>query len=507
MRSNGTPSASQTRGVVYTPPALTKFVVDRAVASAPCLRERRWLDPACGDGAFLVEIVRRLAAEVPPDELPALVEARVRGVDIDPVACGRAQQAVVSLVEQIAGRQRTGYFNGNVAAADFLSLEPTREWSADLIVGNPPYVSATHLSSEQKSRFLERFRTAWGRLDLYALFIEHSLRFLSSRGRLAFVTPDKWLTAASSSRLRAYVSTAFRVRSIDRFDRHDLFAGVATVPCVTVLETPDSPQARVWDEAEYGWWDVDAKGVPKRVGRPEPLALTGDGEGWSAPTRPRGAAAAQSAVRLKDLIERVSVGVATGLNRCYMLDQVQAQGIEPELLRPVARGRDIRAGSIDALERHMLVPYLFDEAGGNPRLIDLTEFPGARAHLDTYRPALEQRHCVRVWGKPWYDLHDPVVEDLARRPKIVLPDVAHTPRFAVDDGSVLPSHSAYYLLPKRGLELSLHDLARALNSAEVAAELRRTAPTAKSGYRRFRAQVLREVHVPLTKDVSVASAA
>ena len=95
---------------------------------------------------------------------------------------------------------------------------------------------AVHLCAADKTRYLERFETAWGRLDLHTLFIEQGLRLLRRDGRLAYITPDKWLTAASSAPLRAFVSRCHAVRTIDRFDRHDLFPGVATVPCVTVVE-------------------------------------------------------------------------------------------------------------------------------------------------------------------------------------------------------------------------------------------------------------------------------
>jgi hypothetical protein len=195
-------------------------------------------------------------------------------------------------------------------------------------------------------------------------------------------------------------------------------------------------------------------------------------------------------------VQRISVGVATGLNRCFVLNVQQAASIEPELLRPVARGRDVQVNGLMDAGLWLLLPYRFDAAGGSPQLVDLIDFPGARAHLEPHRTDLERRHCVRVWGKPWYALHDPVTFDLTRQPKILLPDLAHEPRFALDVGEVLPLHSAYYLLLHRDAELDGEQLTALLNSPAVAADLRRRAPTAKSGYRRFRTAVLRDVAVP-----------
>jgi hypothetical protein len=93
-------------------------------------------------------------------------------------------------------------------------------------------------------------------------------------------------------------------------------------------------------------------------------------------------------------------------------------------------------------------------------------------------------------------VHDPVTFDLAIRPKILLPDIAYEPRFALDSGGLVPVHSAYYLLLRPGAQPDGERLTALLNSPSVAADLRRRAPTAKSGYRRFRTAVLRDVAVP-----------
>lgn len=480
---------TRTAGVVYTPRWLGTFVVDRLLDRASVAGDARWLDPAAGDGVFLLEIVRRLAANVAAADLPALVERSVFGIDVDATACDLARAAVVGMIEKLCGPQRADYFAANVRCADFLGLEPDAECPVDFLVGNPPYVSAVNLDSADKARYLSRFETAWGRLDLYALFIEQGLRFLRRGGRLGYVTPDKWLSAESSSRLRAFICREFTVRTIDRFDRHDLFPGVATVPCVTVVE-----HAR--GSARHGvcrWWDV-VDGHQKVVAPAVTLAITEDGRGWTSITT--NTAPASPTVPLGDLVPRISAGLATGLNRCFVVGAEQAAQIEPELLRPVARGRDIDVGRVADAGLWILMPYLFDDDGWSARLVELSDYPGALAHLQPHRAALEQRHCVRVWKKPWYALHDPVTFDLARQPKILVPDVARQPRFALDSGSVVPLHSAYYLLLPKDSAVDGERLTAFLNSPAVAADLHSRAATAKSGYRRFRSAVLRDVPVP-----------
>lgn len=322
--------------MVYTPKALAEFVVERLLASGPGATGARWLDPACGDGVFLTEVVRRLALVVDASDLPDAVARGVFGVDIDEGACGRARDAVRAAVADLSGPQPEAWFDDNVRVADFLELEADPTFT--FVVGNPPYVSALHLNAEQKRRYLARFETAWGRLDLYALFIEHGLGFLAIDGTLAYITPDKWLGAESSVRLRTFVSRGFSVRSIDRFDRHDLFPGVAMVPCVSVIARLRSAE-QTPGTAACRWWDLDTDGRPIPVGSPEPVRLCS--ERWTGAHQ-----VSDGTVPLGSLAERISVGLATGLNCCFVVDSDQAQWIEPELLRPVARGRDVLAGEV-----------------------------------------------------------------------------------------------------------------------------------------------------------------
>jgi adenine-specific DNA-methyltransferase len=476
-------------GVVYTPRRLSTFLVDRLVSEVGSIDEGRWLDPACGDGALLEAIVERLAGDVAPAELADVVQRRVFGVDLDPDVCHQARMRLVRVVERCGGQVATGAFDANILCADFLELDERSGLEPTFIVANPPYVSATQITAAHKFKYSRRFGSAWGRLDLYGLFLEHGLQLLKPGGTLSFVTPDKWLTSASSRPLRALVVARGDVRSIARFDRHDLFPGVATVPCVSVI-AKESPSRTTVD---VEWYDVDARGSPTARGLRELISLDRRGSPWL----PVSEEDADAGVKLGDLAARISVGLATGLNRCFILDDAAAARVEPELLRSVIRGRDIVDGTVRESRHRLLLPYAFDDDGRSTGLVDLADFPKARAHLEAHRAELEQRHCVRVWRKAWYDVHDPVLVDLARQPKIVLPDVAYAPRFALDLGERIPLHSAYYILLRDEAPLSYEDLLEILRSDEVGAELRRRAPTAKSGYRRFRAQALRDLSIPL----------
>ena len=109
----------KTRGAWYTPPELVGIVVDGLLddmKSLPAHGDRlRVLDPACGDGRFLVAVADRLAARGRRTELV--------GCDIDADALESVDDPRVNLIHDDA---------------------LVRDWNCDrfdIVIGNPPFLS------------------------------------------------------------------------------------------------------------------------------------------------------------------------------------------------------------------------------------------------------------------------------------------------------------------------------------------------------------------------------
>ncbi len=263
-------SADDRRGAgqVYTPAHLVDFVLERAgYAAGAALEPGTLLDPACGCGVFLERSVAVLAARfaaagIDPrsrggrTEFVDAVSYSLYGVDVDVQACELARRALRSAVAAATSSLLPAdSFEDNIVEADFLlasepaGLPPAVRGGFDFVVGNPPYVSATRLDHAYKSRLRLALESASGRLDLYTLFIERSLSLLRDEGRLAFITPDKFLVSESARSLRSLVAREGAVRSVARFPSHKVFDDAATVPCVTVIER-QTPCAVSEDDVE-----------------------------------------------------------------------------------------------------------------------------------------------------------------------------------------------------------------------------------------------------------------
>ena len=506
-------STRREEGQVYTPSNLVEFILDLGeYLPDQALENRRVLDPACGAGAFLVAIVSRLASRLESQgadprtaagqkRFLETIERTVWGVDKDSNACELAREAVRLQARGICGCDtRASFFDANVVEGDFLlgELGALGRQKFDLVVGNPPYVATTRLSDRQKDRLRARFIAANGRLDLYAMFFERSLRLLGGGGRLAFITPNKYLASESSRWLRKLIVSQASLRKLANFRSHRVFADAATVPCVTVLER--SAEAKSFELLECS---VAPGGeAPVSILKKQQLSHPRGGVRPWLMADPR---LLELAKKIQDghptlghRTSRISAGIATGRDRIYVLEHGAGSELEPEMRRPAVRGKDISAYRIQDTGLEVIIPYLASPSG-RPALVDLDNFPKTRAYLEQSREELETRHCVRKWKKAWYDIHDPWTLDITGVTKVLVPDVAQGNRFALDNGTFCPLHSAYYIVPD-GVDPEY--LTALLNSTPIEFLVRLLAPVVKDGFSRYRRQFLITLPVPEASSVT-----
>ena len=181
-------------GAWYTPPALVALVLDQVlepVLAATASPDRlRILDPACGDGRFLVAAAERIQARfgfVPPGCL--------HGIDIDPGAAAAARTAL-PLAEVRCGDALSG-----VLAPHF-----------DVVVGNPPFLNQLARATNRGGR------SRWGGgpyADAAAVFLARALEAARpDGGRVGLVLPLSVLSTRDAAPIRAAALAAARLDSL-----------------------------------------------------------------------------------------------------------------------------------------------------------------------------------------------------------------------------------------------------------------------------------------------------
>jgi adenine-specific DNA-methyltransferase len=191
-------------GIFYTPPALTKRLIEIAEREGINWSEAKVIDPACGGGAFLAPVcLKKLEAlkHQPADIIIQHIETHLTGWEIDPFG-GWLSQLFVEVVLKDQLRNENRKLKQIVKIVD--SLEMAAENVAgtfDLVIGNPPY-GKLKLTEFIKRRFNE---SLYGHPNLYGLFTHLSLDLAKKNGVIALLTPTSFLAGEYFKNLRKYI--------------------------------------------------------------------------------------------------------------------------------------------------------------------------------------------------------------------------------------------------------------------------------------------------------------
>ena len=178
-------SRRKLRGDFPTPPELVRLVVDAVLPPIAPGQRVGVLDPACGDGRFLVAAAERIAA--------AGGTATVCGVDVHEAAVSAARAALVDL---------DGVDGVDLSVGDALS----RSWGDevfDVVLGNPPYLSQLAAST---SRGRASARGGGPYADVAAEFLALAVeRAAPAGGRVGLVLPQSILGSRDVQHIRESV--------------------------------------------------------------------------------------------------------------------------------------------------------------------------------------------------------------------------------------------------------------------------------------------------------------
>jgi len=200
-------------GVFYTPPALTKRLLDMCVEAGVDWSEVSVVDPACGGGAFLapvaIEMVKTLSSE-DADTLLLHVETHLKGFEIDPFAAWLTQLFLEVALKDILN-QASRPIKRLVKVCNTLEYAFTDDEQFDLVIGNPPY-GKTKLTDRLKSKFGD---SLYGHPNLYGLFTHLAIQMVKPNGIIGYLTPTSFLSGEYFKKLRSFIRKETTPQAID----------------------------------------------------------------------------------------------------------------------------------------------------------------------------------------------------------------------------------------------------------------------------------------------------
>ena len=289
------PELRKQLGVWYTPPEVVRYMVarvDRAlkddlgIADGLAADHVYVLDPCCGTGAYLGEVLRRIDANLRARGSGALTGARVKraamervfGFEIMPapfvvahLQVGLTMQALDAPLSD-EGDERAGVFLTNALTGwepttqkplPFPELEEERD-RADrvkqdkpvlVILGNPPYNGFAGVAVDEESELLDAYRQprhvelrdARALNDLYVRFFRMAERRIAEktrRGVVCLISNYSWLDGLSFAGMRERYLEAFDVIRIDSLNGDKYKTGKTTPdgdPDPSIFSSPEDP--------------------------------------------------------------------------------------------------------------------------------------------------------------------------------------------------------------------------------------------------------------------------
>ena len=260
------PDLRKQLGVWYTPPEVVRYMVarvdqavkdDLGIADGLAAENVYVLDPCCGTGAYLAEVLRRIAANLSGRGLGALAGARVKqaavgrvfGFEIMPAPFVVAHLQVGLTLQNLDapladdGTERAGVFLTNALTGweprttkplPFPELEEERDRADQVkqetpilvILGNPPYNGFAGMAVDEERDLSDAYRTTrrvrrpegQGLNDLYVRFFRMAERHIAEktgRGVVCFISNYSWLDGLSFTGMRERYLDAFDAVRID----------------------------------------------------------------------------------------------------------------------------------------------------------------------------------------------------------------------------------------------------------------------------------------------------
>ncbi len=264
-------------GAFYTPRFLAEVVLDTALDGFGSTIGKKYFDPACGSGIFLVGLFNRMAEEWKlknptarnprrARELMSLLQESLFGVDINPTACRiTAFSLYLAYLDQLSPRdiqehQEQGRFlpnliatdktSGNIRRADFFDGTITFPVDVDLVIGNPPWGS-TATESTPAGQWCDSHEKPVPDKQIAAAFVWKGAEHVSDQGRVCLVLPHGVLFHHSRTALE-FQNTWVRQHAITRIlnlaDFRWFLFGKAVHPALVVSfrkSAPTSPQHQI----------------------------------------------------------------------------------------------------------------------------------------------------------------------------------------------------------------------------------------------------------------------
>lgn len=503
-------------GIHYTPKNLAQFVSNQIINHYSISEDRiRVLDPAVGDGALLLPMIKQF-------NFPN-IKVEVYGFDINESALEKAKENFNDNSSSISLQLAKENFVELIKYPDKRNIVSgvDKYGKFDIIISNPPYVRTQHIGA-QDSQLLSKQFNLQGRIDLYYVFIVGISRFLRPGGVTGIIVSNRFMTTKSGGHIRSYINNYFDIIHVWDLGDTRLFEA-AVLPAILLLKRKGKSEVERKPKFTSIYTTNDINCDFKCSDIIDTLSLQGkvkvkDGrifevkqgflsqgfnssDVWRISTNSSESwlktVNENKALTFRD-VGKIRVGVKTTADTVFIRTDWfnMPEEERPELLYKLVTHHIARAYKSHDPQRMIL--YTHKSIGGKKVAINLEDYPRSARYLEKHRSILESREYVLKSGRNWYEIWVPQNPQDWCKPKLIFRDIAHKPVCWIDLNGYIVNGDCYWLTCEKAENVNLLWLALAVGNSSFITEFYDNCFNNKlySHRRRFMTQYIEKFPLP-----------
>lgn len=237
--------AVKDNGRIYTPIQIVKMMLDYCgYISNTYIQKKHVIDPSCGDGQILSEVVKRyIESYMTIDglgfniyKIQTELKEYIHGIEIDEIECKKC----IDNLNNILKTYHISPIDWDIKCGNSLTFSDFDK-NMDYVIGNPPYVRMKNIKKSNDLNddyiILKSYTfSSKGMSDLYLAFYEYGLRLLNDNGVLCYIAPSAWINSSSGENMRKYIRETHYLNSVIDFEHTQVFNGAQTYVMITLFD-------------------------------------------------------------------------------------------------------------------------------------------------------------------------------------------------------------------------------------------------------------------------------
>ena len=376
----------------------------------------------------------------------------------------------------------------------------------DIVVGNPPYVSAQikNLSEDiiksEKNFLKDNYITAYRSYDIYVLFVEKGIDLLKNNGLISYIIPNKFLTSTYGEKLKQLLNNYYIKELID-FEDTQIFRDAKNYTCILKV----IKNSMISEDTLF----------MKNISKPE-LALLNFNNNqindygelinisknqmsdWNLMHKEE--LSILNKLKNFDTLSKFAIniweGARPGFEKAYIVygEDIQNFNLEKSLLKKFIKNEDISKYRINYKgffnnPKSIIVPYL-----DYSELVDLDDYPNIQQHLENFYNDLYDSNGKDNSKLRYSYYHLP--KDFKNNINIITPDISKNNSFSLINGEefIFPN-TIYSISLKEEFDSFKYVLLGILNSNLIEWFIKKISPSIRGGYYRYKSTYLERIPI------------